>query len=285
MRIATSEFNVRLVLGERFDSFWESFCASQGRQCKTEAVSWHWVLQEREKVPKSFAALGRADSRAWLQNGLARSYLSVVLSLRPDHGRVWVSEEIELKVIPKEMLLHVARKNDGGAAWRGPLIEIFNPLHQLHPGLAQHAVIGGVEVSGRLFAIVSDRPDPLSASLWQTFELLPETRSCLSVFASFDRTMQKEFHDCSQGAEISCVGIVGSKLTADQLLTKAGGTRKFAWKIDRNCPTPVIPATVRKFKLGEGLSAEERRGVSHERVATNLTRVGLAARQSEREVG
>lgn len=261
MRVATSVYAIQSALGkEHYEVFIETYEASTGRSA-TDGVSWHWVLNELDApMPKSASGLLRIDPVQHLAIGLSRGHYDLRLNAKPEIGRVWVSEVLSGSIAPVEVALAVQKRSapSVGSKWGGLCVEIFMPMHQKHPGLAEHAVVGGIRSEdGAIYCFVSDRPDPLLAPMWHIYRFHPTRRTAQALLSVVDRIGQKDFRSTNCGQELVFRDYAGVKLTDDDLLASFAGVKKFVWKTDVGSVPSAIPTNARRFKLGEELCSHE----------------------------
>lgn len=269
MRISTSYYAVRAVLGEKLDVVWGQFTAERPQEAKRGAprACWHWVLQEvsGKMVSKTWRATQRVDQRTYLRQGIEKGWLTLRLSIKADVGRVWQSDAMESLCAPPEVLKAIKQKQERGTRsndWAGPSIEIYMPMHQKHPGLAEHAVLGMLEAkNGVLLALVSDQAEPDSAPLWQVYELNPGQRMALPKFLTLDRGQQRDFEAADCNAEVGLRGLNGVKLSDEHVKERLSGVKKFAWRMQATAGVCSIPSNARKFKLGEEITEQERKAI------------------------
>lgn len=274
MRITTSYFCVKSYLKEDFDNLWNAFATHLGKEPDPEKVLWHWVLTEREvtHTPKSWTSLAKIDPKQYLTVGLQKGFLKLKLSLKADQGKVWHSESFSKILSPEEIVKAIARKSvPGNSKWNGASIDIYMPMHQKHPGLAEHAILGAYETEHHdIVWFVSDRPDPWSATMWHAYELNPTKRVAVSRLAVLDRPGQKQFSDCEEDGDFDFRDFKGRRLSEEQMSQALAGVKKFVWRMDRNGGVGAIPATCRKFKLGEEITEHERKATPVESMINAL---------------
>lgn len=261
MRVATSVYSIQSALGkEQYESFIATYEASTGRSA-TDGVSWHWVLNELDvPMPKSASGLLRMDPVQHLAIGLSRGHYDLRLNAKPEVGRVWVSDVLPGSIAPVEVALSVQKRSapSVGSKWTGLSVEIFMPMHQKHPGLAEHAIVGGIRSEdGAIYCFVSDRPDPLLAPMWHIYRFHPTRRTAQALLSVVDRIGQKDFRSTNCGQELVFRDYVGIKLNDDELQASFAGVKKFVWKTDVGSVPGAIPTNARKFKLGEELCSHE----------------------------
>lgn len=269
MRITTSYFSVQSYLKTEFDTLWANFLIHLGKDADPAKVAWHWLLTEKEvnHIPKSWTSLAKTDPRQYLNIGLSKGFLRMRLSMKAEQGKVWHSEPLMMKVSPDEVVQAIAKKAapGSGAKWNGPSIDVFMPMHQKHPGLAEHALLGAFETDrGERVWFLSDRPDPWAAAMWHAYELNPAKRLAVTRFSVLDRQGQKLFNDADDGEQFDFREFKGRKLSAEEIETALAGVRRFAWRTDASGGSGVIPLNARKFKLGEEITEHERRATPAE---------------------
>lgn len=269
MRITTSYFSAQSYLTTEFDALWSEFLAHLGKEADPAKVAWHWLLTEKEvnHIPKSWTSMAKTDPRQYLATGLSKGFLRLRLSMKAEHGKVWHSDSLSMKVHPEEVVRAIAKKAapGSGAKWSGPSVDIFMPMHQKHPGLAEHALLGAFETErGEVVWFLSDRPDPWAAALWHAYELNPAKRLAITRFSVLDRQGQKGFNDTEDGELFEFREFKGRKLSLDELEQALAGVKRFAWRTDAAGGSGSIPLNARKFKLGEEITEQERRATPAE---------------------
>ena len=261
MRVPTSIYSVKVVLGEDFESLANEYAEACGKQLEGDLLGWHWVLNELDiPMPKSAAALLKSDPSQHLAIGLSRGKFELRINVKPEAGKVWVSSVLPGSVAPREVADALKKRAmPSGSKWNGLLVDIFMPMHQKHPGLAEHAIIGGLQPAdgGAPVYFISDRPDPLSAPMWHLFKLYPERRVAQALLAVVDKNGQKDFRSTLFGQEMVIRDFCGFKMTDLDIIESLRSVKKFAWRTDPGSSASVIPMNARKFKLGEELSLQE----------------------------
>ena len=265
MRVATSVYAIESALGkEQYKILIETYKASTGRSA-IDGVGWHWVLNELEApMPKSASGVLKVNPVQHLAIGLSRGHYELRLNARPEIGRVWVSDVLPRSIAPVEVALAVKKRlvPSAGNKWGGVCVEIFMPMHQKHPGLAEHAVVGGIRSNdGIVYCFVSDRPDPFLAPIWHIYRFHPSRRTAQALLSIVDRVGQKDFRSTNCGQDLVLRDYAGVKLTDDELVASFAGVSKFVWKTDVGSIPGAIPSNARKFKLGEELSSHESKSI------------------------
>ena len=262
MKIATSFYCVQEHLGEAFKELWSVFSEQRPGEAP-ETTVWHWSLTASENVraPKSWSGSAKNDPKGYLVSGVDRGFLRLAVTIKPTKGKVWHSAPVKKGIAPPELVGAIEKRTRGGVSgkWQGRLVEIFTPLHQKHPGLAEHAVIGGlVSVSSMVF-MLSDRHAPLSAPLWNPYELVPEKGIAIPQMLVIERSQQKAFLDAAPGDELDFGLLRGQKMEESDIEEFLSLASKYAWGIDRNGQSKGVPRNARKFKLGEEITSQERK--------------------------
>lgn len=261
MRVPTSVYSVEAALGKaQYEEIAIKYAQDVGKPLEGERMGWHWVLCELDApMPKSATGLLKSHPIQHLAIGLSRGRYGLRLNAKPEIGKVWVSEFLPGCVAPVEVAKALQRRSapSAGGKWTGLMIELYMPMHQKHPGLAEHAVIGGVRtVAGDVFCFLSDRPDPLSATLWHIFRMHSAKRVGQAMLNVVDKAGQRDFRCTLVGQELSLRDCLGVKLSESEIRESLLGVKRFVWKTDA-MPASPIPQNARKFKLGEELSAQE----------------------------
>lgn len=261
MRISTSIYAIEAALGQEcFSKILEAYSKNVDHQTDVANLGWHWILTELDSpLPKSAYGL-KSDPVQHLAIGLSRGHYALCLSIKPETGRVWLSPTFPGSIAPVEVALAMRKRAmpNVGSKWTGLMVDIFMPMHQKHPGLAEHAIVGGVQdVHSNIFCFISDRPDPMLAPLWHIYRFHPARRVAQALLSVVDRVGQKDFRSTLVGQDLTLRDYSGKKLDDDQLLASLAGVRKFVWRTDQGTETSNIPLNARKFKLGEDLGAHE----------------------------
>lgn len=261
MRVTTSVYSIQAALGDLWPSFCETFEKENGREITSCNWGWHWILGELDvPMPKSAAALAKSDPCQHLAIGLSRGKYDLKLTGKPEAGRVWVSGVLPGSVAPMEVALALKKRATPviGDKWAGVMVDLYMPMHQKHPGLAEHAVVGGLRrETGQVVCFLSDRPDPNAAPFWQVYEFHPSRRVAQALLTMVDRAGQKDFRMTGIGQELAVREFSGVKLSDDEILAALSGVKKFVWKTDPGTQPVQVPPNARKFKLGEELSLHE----------------------------
>ena len=275
MRISTSSFSVKVCLGSAWDQC-AQLCPYAHLFDQANVLAWTWILSENKELhlPKSFTSQLKANPGKMLQVGLDKGYYTLKLSIKPEKGRVWTSVELRPSKFPEEIIKqfsekNAAKKTGSSQKWYGEIIEIFTPMHQKHPGLTEHALLGAVELNGNLMCFISDSANPEWATYWHVFELICEKGVAISRMETIERAKQREFEATYPGESFEMRDGLGKKLSMDELLGKLGGVRKFAWTVNADAQIE-IPAQTRKFKLGECITESERKAMPIEEVMKML---------------
>lgn len=265
MKIATSFYCVKDTLGSEFEKLWNDFLSERPDEGADTTV-WHWnlVVSETAQFPKSWAGLRKSDQKTYLMTGIDRQFLRLTISIKPTKGKVWQSSIFRTPVAPQEVVAAIAKKERSsqgmaGSKWGGKIIEIYTPLHQKHPGLAEHAVVGAFFSGGRCFALLSDRAAPMTVPAWHPYELLPAKRLAVPQLVIFEKAHQRTFLDALPGETVDFGQLNGVKMSDEEIDGFLRGVAKFAWSSSSTGEAPVIHKNARKFKLGEEISQQERK--------------------------
>lgn len=261
MRVPTSIYSVEATLGkDQFEKIAESYANEVGKPLEGDKMGWHWVLGELDApMPKTAAMLIKSDPMQHLAIGLSRGKYDLRLNAKPESGKVWVSQVLPGSVAPTEVAVALKKRAapSVGNKWTGLTVELYMPMHQKHPGLAEHALIGGVRTGdGDVLCFLSDRPDPLSATVWHIFRFHPSKRVAQALLNLVDKNGQRDFRSTLPGQELQLRDCSGVKMTSEELYAALKGVKKFVWKTDAEVASN-IPQNARKFKLGEELSTHE----------------------------
>ncbi len=263
MKVATSIYCVKEHLRNSFDTLWEEFLRHRPAETADSTV-WHWslVVAEGIRLPKAWKSSQKSDPKGYLKTGLESGYLQLSVAVKPTKGKIWQSSVLRIDSLPAELISAVSpreRQAIGAGKWQGRVVEIFTPLHQKHPGMAEHAVIGGVVCGKAAFFMLSDRKAPMSAPIWSPYELIPDKKMAVPQFMTIERAHQKEFLAAEPGAEIDFGMIRGTKMHDSDIEKFLGLVNKFSWSMDRNSSTGALPKNIRKFRLGEEITSQERK--------------------------
>lgn len=260
MRVPTSVYSVEAALGQaQFQEMSERYALDVGKPLDGQKMGWHWQLCELdEPMPKSAAVLLKSDPMQHLAICLSRGRYGLRLSAKPEIGKVWVSGFLPGSIAPAEVATALQRRAaPSGGKWPGLMVELYMPMHQKHPGLAEHAIVGALRSSvGEVFCFLSDRPDPLVAPLWHIFRLHPAKRVAQAMLNVVDKMGQKDFRSTRAGQDLSLRDCAGVRLSEDEIREALQGVKRFVWKTD-DLPASPIPQNARKFKLGQELSVQE----------------------------
>lgn len=265
MRVPTSIYAVQTALGDFYQSLSEAYAKESGRALDGGKLGWHWVLTENEcSSPKSSSVMLRNDPQQYLSIGISRRRYALRLSVKPETGRVWLSDVLPGRVVPKEVALAMQKRAAPavGSKWSGAAIDIYMPMHQKHPGLAEHAIVGAIRTdAGEVVCFLSDRPDPMQAPIWQAYALHPEKKVAQALLSVVDRDAQRDFRSTYPGQELRLKNFKGERLCDEGISAALGGVKKFIWKTDSNPSLSPIPQNARRFKLGEELGADESKSI------------------------
>jgi hypothetical protein len=264
MRVATSIYAVEAALGDYREKLAAAYLEATGRCFDGDKLGLHWVLAESETAcAKSPTSLLKSDPCQYLGIGLSRRRFALRLSAKPETGRVWTSDPLPGKIVPAEVAMALQKRaGPAQAKWRGPMVDIYMPMHQKHPGLAEHAIVGAIRLeTGEVVCFVTDRPDPMQASSWHIYKFHPSRRVAQTMLASLEREGQRDFRSTLTGQELQIRGFKGERLSSEEIVAALGGVKKFAWQTDAGSCLAGIPATARRFKLGEELCAQERKAM------------------------
>jgi hypothetical protein len=262
MRVATSIYALEAALGpDLFNEVSTQYELDTGKVLVGDKLGWHWVLAELDvPVPRSTALMVKSDPHQHLAIGLSRGKYELRLNAKPEIGRVWLSKVLPGSIVPKEVGLALQKRAAPavGGRWQGLTVEVYMPMHQKHPGLAEHAIIGGVKTeSGDIVCFVSDRPDPISATVWHVYKMHPDLRIAQAMLSVVDKSGQRDYRSTLVGQDLSLRDFAGVKLSDDEIRTALNGIKKYVWKTDATAAAPGIPQNARKFKLGEELCSHE----------------------------
>lgn len=265
MRVPTSIYAVESALGDFYATISEAYAKESGRALESGKLGWHWVLTENEcSAPKSSSVMLKNDPQQYLSIGISRKRYALRLSIKPESGRVWLSDILPGRVVPKEVALAMQRRAAPvvGSKWAGAAVDIYMPMHQKHPGLAEHAIVGAIRTeTGEVVCFLSDRPDPMQAPIWQAYALHPDKKVAQALLSIVDREGQRDFRSTYPGQELSLKNFKGERLCDEQIAEALGGVKKFTWKTDSDSSQAPIPQNARRFKLGEELGADECRSI------------------------
>lgn len=262
MRVSTSIYALEAALGpDLFKEISTQYEVDAGKPLVGDKMGWHWVLSELDvTLPRSTTSMLKSDPHQHLAIGLSRGKYELRLNAKPEAGRVWLSPVLPGFVAPKEVGLALQRRSipTVGGKWQGLMVEIYMPMHQKHPGLAEHAIIGGVRTArGEIVCFVSDRPAPLSATVWHVYRMHPELRIAQAMLTVVDKSGQRDYRSTLIGQDLMLRDFGGAKLSDDELRVALGGVKKYVWKTDATSVAATIPQNARKFKLGEDLCSHE----------------------------
>jgi hypothetical protein len=271
MKVASSAIAVRSQFPELFEQALDAVFAQKPPKeaPEDEAALWLWNWTWRPstevRLPKSWSALAKTDPKAHTVVGCQKGYACLGLEARRNGKKIWCAESLKLEKAPEELWRELGRRANPALAaprWSGLLVDLWQPLHQRHPGLAEHALIGAFEIDGERHYLLSDRPDPLSASMWSVFSLDPKNGCAWPQMRVFDRDSQRAFLAARTQQTFSWMGAVALRVADAQTLDGLGGVKAFSWKLDPSLPTEQIPDSPRRFKLGEEVIEAERRSLS-----------------------
>ena len=273
MRVSTSVFSVKSCLGHRWEEFKETSPYKDQLEDR-DALSWTWIFTESKTVvpPRSFSSQLKAQPSKMLQHGLERGFFEIKLSVKPEKGRVWITDHLLPVNFPEEVVRFFSDRMNKKTStkWNGEAIEIYSPMHQKHPGLTEHALLGAVEVGSSLLCFVSDSQSPDWATFWHVFELIPNKHLALNKMETIERSKQREFEGVYEGETFEMRDGLGVKLSMDELVRRLDGNRRFSWAVNSESEIE-IPTQTRRFKLGESITDSERRAMPIEEVMKMLT--------------
>ena len=266
MRIPTSIYSVKAALGDYFKVLASKYEESSGKSLEEDSLGWHWVLNELDvPMPRSAAALLKSNPVQHLAVCLSHAKYELKINIKPETGKVWVSAALPRSIAPSDVAEALRKRTtpSSSAKWNGVLVDIFMPMHQKHPGLTEHAIVGAINVEGEPspIYIISDRPDPLSASMWHLFKFHPERRVAQALLTVMDKNGQKDFRSTLIGQEFLFKDFNGIKMSDMEIIESLQGIKKFAWRTDPGNGVSSIPLNARKFKLGEELSLQESKSI------------------------
>lgn len=258
MRIQTNLHFLRESLGDTFDQIWGEYQKSEiSKVSNHEEASFFWMVREAPSVPKSWQQSLKTNKKGYLATGFANHHLKASLLIRQEKGKNWESPPVgKINGVPAEILRHLIQIK---SKWTGAVVEIFTPLHQWHPGMTEHALIGSIFNDEKRFFLLSDRPDPMAAPSWNLFELNAKASAAIPIMTVFDRFAQKIFKSARDGDEIMWGGSEFKREAADKAVAHLNGVSSFLWTPDPSITPRPAPFGAMKFPLGCGFSEVERR--------------------------
>jgi len=272
MKVASSAISVRSQFPDLFERALDEAPgdkkAASGKpedEAATWLWNWIWKPSTTVRLPRSWAALAKTDPKTHTVMGAKNGYATLGIEARRNGKKIWAVDNLKLEKAPEEIWRELNRRANPALAasrWSGLTVDLWQPEHQRHPGLAEHALIGAFEVDGARHYLLSDRPDPLSSSMWSVFTLDPETKSAWPQMRVFDRDAQRAFWLARNQQTFTWMGANALRVADAQTLAGLQGVKAFSWKLDPSMATPSIPEIARRFKLGEEVIEAERRSLN-----------------------
>lgn len=273
MRISTQCSNIKRVLGQegylRLEQDYERQMGGKLIEGQTIVI---WILKEEKIKIKSKVWLGlvKTNAKEYLRQGLSRGWLKLSISIKNPGFKVWESEGLD-DLYPEEVVLALKRKNEQQEStkkWMGPLVELFTPLNQMHPGLTEYAIVGGFKTDMARYVLLSDQLEPYNSNNWHVY-CVGEPGILVNAMQICDMAMQKIFMKTKNGDKINWRGIEGNKVEESEFLHWIGVSKKWKACFSAN-ESKEIPVGIKKFKLGEKAGSQEKSALDVEALFKSL---------------
>lgn len=255
MRIPTSKG----AIAAQFPDLYEKISKDLGGEQENEG-RWVWIWKHKEGVvPRSWRLSEKKDPKFYVAAGFREKHATLFLEVSIGRSKS-VLPLMSSGKYPMEVLTFFERRalNSPTSGWKGATIEIWQPLHQQHPGLAEHAVIGAFEDAEEVMFLLSDNKNPISSNIWQVYKLSKDKGVAIPMLFLFDREQQKLFLSAFEGEFFELRGKKVRRLKENEWMEVLGGKMRFSWSLSSATPGEKIPERPRKFKLGETVAPIER---------------------------